>query len=165
MIETYQSPVPVTWWKVMSTVTPRFLEPILIQDHPVPLNPRYHIVPILSMISGDVGYLGLSLTAMIRRRMQDLLELAEFKAGHFNGVIEEISVSDSITGPESYSIKWGLNLTPKKLEPRFTLFGRDVVAEEFTVEECHGFHLPYWNWTPPPPEIHRPTRFDREDVV
>lgn len=165
MIETYQSPIPVTWWKVGLTTTPRFVESILIQDHPVPLNPRYYVIQIFSMTSDDAGYLGLSLTARIRKQMQDLLELAEVKTGHFHGVIEEVSVSDSITGPESYSITWGLMLNPKKLEPRFSSFGREVVAEEFTVEECRGFHLPYWNWTPPPPEIHRPTRFEREDVL
>jgi hypothetical protein len=160
---TLSSPCPVTWWQLKPNQVPIFCKPedmevLIIEDHceVYEQSVTQNVIPNLISLVLTTG-IGIKLY----RRMKLMHDRQPSWVMH--GVIGNTYSSLNTRGQTTSYIKAGLLLAPTTLVAEFH---NPTESTILSTEECLNLNLPVWP-TPsePEPEIHRSTRFEREDVI
>ena len=178
-------PRPITWWNLgLGCITrfdkteraPAFIigddaNNILMVTIPAVLQ-----VPIFELHCGEGGR---PIIDQVQERLEALLDAAKFEtctndtepAGAFYGLMRSCyRVRGAESDPWMDVVELGLAFSEQVLTPHFGDWpSGDPLSvsfenHEMNPEECQRFGLPFY-MEPPEPEVYRPTRFEREDVI
>lgn len=176
-------PWPITWWKLVAGCAPVLSKPagvpafIIEEDADTILmvtKPNVLHVPIFEL-HYEEGNSSTQVQERIQELLGGLLDAARLETctndtepkGFFYGLLRSCYKVRS-DGPWVEVVELGLAYSEREMTPYLgvEMFEGEVIYEDMSQEACQRIGLPTFLVLPViEPEVHRPTRFEREDVI